>query len=69
MPADWRERLKFHAPDALAWRLLLLTFLFTVVVEILIIVPSAASFHERCASMGATRSLAIGPEDCMRVEM
>lgn len=47
VPADWRELLKFHAPDALAWRLLLLTFLFTVVVEILIIVPSAASFHER----------------------
>ncbi|WP_332677697.1 sensor histidine kinase [Brevundimonas sp.] len=47
MPADWRERLKFHAPDALAWRLLLLTFVFTVVVEILIIAPSAASFHER----------------------
>lgn len=47
LPADWRERLKIHAPDALAWRLLLLTFLFTVVVEILIIVPSAASFHER----------------------
>ena len=47
LPADWRERLGFHAPDALAWRLLLLTFLFTVVVEVLIIVPSAASFHER----------------------
>jgi signal transduction histidine kinase len=47
LPADWRERLKFNAPDALAWRLLLLTFLFTVVVEILIIAPSAASFHER----------------------
>ena len=47
VPADWRERLKFHAPDALAWRLLLLTFVFTVVVEILIIAPSAASFHER----------------------
>ncbi len=47
VPADWRERAKFHAPDALAWRLLLLTFGFTVVVEILIIVPSAASFHER----------------------
>ena len=30
LPADWRERLKIHAPDALAWRLLLLTFLFTV---------------------------------------
>lgn len=47
LPADLRERLKFHAPDALAWRLLMLTFVFTVVVEILIIVPSAASFHER----------------------
>jgi signal transduction histidine kinase len=47
VPADWRDRLHFHAPDALAWRLLLLTFGFTVVVEILIIAPSAASFHER----------------------
>lgn len=47
MPGDWGERLRFHAPDALAWRLLLLTFGFTVVVAILIIVPSAASFHER----------------------
>ncbi len=47
LPADWRERLRFHAPDALAWRLLLLTFLFTVVVEILIVAPSAANFHER----------------------
>ena len=40
LPVDWRERLKFHAPDALAWRLLMLTFVFTVVVEILIIVPT-----------------------------
>ena len=47
VPPDWRDRLRFHAPDALAWRLLLLTFIFTVVVEILIVVPSAASFHER----------------------
>lgn len=46
-PDDWRERLRFHAPDALAWRLLALTFVFAVVVEILIIAPSAASFHER----------------------
>lgn len=46
-PADWRERLGFHAPDALAWRLLLLTFAFTAVVEVLIVAPSAASFHER----------------------
>ena len=47
VPADWRERLRFHAPDALAWRLLLLTFIFTAVVGVLIVAPSAASFHER----------------------
>lgn len=47
IPADWRDRVKFHAPDQLAWRLLLLTFVFTAVVEILIVAPSAASFHER----------------------
>ena len=47
LPDDWRERLRFHAPDALAWRLLLLTFVFTAVVEVLIVAPSAASFHER----------------------
>jgi signal transduction histidine kinase len=47
LPADWRDRLRPHAPDALAWRLLLLTFVFTVVVGVVILVPSAASFHER----------------------
>jgi signal transduction histidine kinase len=47
VPLDWRERLRFHAPDALAWRLLLLTFVFTAAVEVLIVAPSAASFHER----------------------
>lgn len=47
MPGDWRERLRFHAPDALAWRLLMLTFAFAAAVEILIVAPSAASFHER----------------------
>jgi signal transduction histidine kinase len=47
IPADWRERLRFHAPDQLAWRLLMLTFAFTAAVEILIIAPSAANFHER----------------------
>ncbi|GAA0646208.1 sensor histidine kinase [Brevundimonas lenta] len=47
VPADWRERLRFHAPDALAWRLLLLTFAFAAIVEVLIVAPSAASFHER----------------------
>src|SRR5690606_3261800 len=46
-PADWRERLGFHAPDALAWRLLMLTFAFATVVEVLIVAPSAANFHER----------------------
>lgn len=47
LPDAWRDRLRFHAPDALAWRLLALTFIFTVVVEVLIVAPSAASFHER----------------------
>ena len=47
LPDGWRDRLRFHAPDALAWRLLLLTFAFTAVVEVLIVAPSAASFHER----------------------
>ena len=47
LPADWRERLRFHAPDALAWRLLILTFVFTAAVEVLIVAPSAANFHER----------------------
>ena len=47
LPADWRDRLRIHAPDALAWRLLLLTFAFAVVVEVLIVAPSAANFHER----------------------
>ena len=47
IPADWRERLKPHAPDGLSSRLLLLTVAFTLAVEALIIAPSAASFHER----------------------
>ena len=47
LPADWRDRLRIHAPDALAWRLLLLTFAFAAVVEVLIVAPSAANFHER----------------------
>jgi signal transduction histidine kinase len=47
VPGDWRERLRFHAPDALAGRLLVLTFVFAASVEVLIIAPSAASFHER----------------------
>ena len=47
-----RERLPlhappFHAPDGLSSRLLLLTVVFTLAVGALIIVPSAASFHER----------------------
>jgi len=47
LPADWRERLRPHAPDGLSSRLLLLTVIFTLAVEALIIAPSAASFHER----------------------
>jgi signal transduction histidine kinase len=47
IPADWRERLTPHAPDGLSSRLLLLTAVFTLAVEALIIAPSAASFHER----------------------
>jgi signal transduction histidine kinase len=46
-PAGWRERLTPHAPDGLSSRLLLLTVVFTLAVEALIIAPSAASFHER----------------------
>jgi len=43
----WRDRFKPHAPDGLSSRLLLLTVAFTLVVEALIVAPSAASFHER----------------------
>ena len=46
-PADWRERLKPPAPDGLSSRLLLLTVLFTLAVQALIVGPNAASFHER----------------------
>ena len=41
--ADWR----LHGPDGLSSRLLILTVLFTVAVWLLIMGPSAASFHER----------------------
>lgn len=47
VPDDWREWMKPHAPDALAARLLMLTAVFTVAVEIMIVAPSAAGFHER----------------------
>lgn len=47
VPGDWREWVKIHAPDALAGRLLLLTFVFAAAVEVMIVAPSAASFHER----------------------
>ena len=46
-PADWRERLTPHAPDGLSSRLLLLTVVFTLAVQALIVGPNAASFHER----------------------
>ncbi len=47
IPFDWRDRLRPHAPDGLSSRLLLLTVVFTLAVEALIVGPSAASFHER----------------------
>lgn len=47
LPADWRERLRPHAPDGLSSRLLILTAAFALAVEALILFPNAASFHER----------------------
>ncbi|WGM45425.1 Adaptive-response sensory-kinase SasA [Brevundimonas sp. NIBR10] len=44
---SWPEKLTPHAPDGLSSRLLLLTVVFTLAVEALIVGPSAASFHER----------------------
>jgi len=44
---SWPEHLRPHAPDGLSSRLLLLTVVFTLAVEALIVAPSAASFHER----------------------
>jgi signal transduction histidine kinase len=46
-PPDWRERLRPQPPDGLSSRLLLLTVVFTLVVQALILVPNAATFHER----------------------
>jgi len=46
LPASGRSR-GLHAPDALSRRLMLLTAAFAAAVEVLIITPSAASFHER----------------------
>ena len=42
-PPGWRP----HPPDGMSSRLLALTAVFTLAVELLIIMPSAASFHER----------------------
>ncbi len=47
VPEGLRRRLGLNPPDALARRLMLLTMAFAVAVEILIITPSVASFHER----------------------
>ena len=44
---SWPDQLTPHAPDGLSSRLLLLTVVFTLAVEALIVGPSAASFHER----------------------
>jgi len=43
LPPGWRP----HPPDGMSSRLLALTAVFTVAVELLIVMPSAASFHER----------------------
>ena len=43
----WRERLRPRAPDGLSARLLLLTVVFTLAVEALIVGPNLAAFHER----------------------
>lgn len=42
-PSGWRP----HPPDGMSSRLLALTAVFTVAVELLIVLPNAASFHER----------------------
>ncbi|CAN5183035.1 HAMP domain-containing sensor histidine kinase [soil metagenome] len=47
LPDRWPDGLRPHAPDGLSSRLLLLTVVFTLAVEGLIVGPSAASFHER----------------------
>jgi signal transduction histidine kinase len=54
LAARIRERLNLlppgwwpHPPDGMSSRLLALTAVFTVAVELLIVMPSAASFHER----------------------
>ncbi len=63
-PADWRERLTPHAPDGLSSRLLLLTVLFTLAVQALILGPNAASFHERWLSdrLQAAELASVGVE-------
>lgn len=43
----WRERLRPRAPDGLSARLLLLTVVFTLAVQALILAPNLAAFHER----------------------
>lgn len=43
LPPGWRP----HPPDGMSSRLLALTVVFTVAVELLIVLPSASSFHER----------------------
>ena len=64
VPADWRDHLTPHAPDGLSSRLLLLTVVFTLAVEGLIVAPSAASFHERWLSdrLQAAELASVGVE-------
>ncbi len=43
----WPDRWRPRAPDGMAKRLLALTAVFTLAVQLSILLPSAASFHER----------------------
>ena len=58
LPADWRDRLGFHRPDALAWRLLALTFIsMPFVVRTLqpVIEALEREVEEAAATLGAGR--------------
>lgn len=43
----WSGNLKPHVPGGLSWQLILLTVAFTLAVQALLVLPGAASFHER----------------------
>ncbi len=46
LASNGRDRAPLHAPDGLSSRLLLLTVVFTLAVEVLILLPNAATFQE-----------------------